>query len=54
MLEKMKWYAQAIAQQPDIRISLFPAFVEVADELALGWEQALAELPNVQMRLLPS
>lgn len=52
---KNEWYVQAIAQQPEeIQISLFPAFVEVADELALGWEEALAELPRVQTRLLPS
>lgn len=43
----MKWFTQAIAQQPAIQIKLFPNFVEVADELALGWEEALRELPSV-------
>lgn len=49
----MKWFTQAIAQQPAIQIKLFPNFVEVADELALGWEEALRELPSVQTQLLP-
>jgi len=53
MLNKMKWSTQAIALPPAIQVTLFPTFVEVADELALGWEEAFAELPHVEARLLP-
>jgi hypothetical protein len=47
-MNKIKWVTQAIAQSCDIQKSLFPDFVNVADELAIEWEMALDELndPN--------
>lgn len=44
MLEKLEWATRAIAQEPETQRTLFPSFVEVADELALAWEEALIEL----------
>ena len=35
--KKIKWILQALAQPAHIQISLFPNFVNVADELALEW-----------------
>ena len=54
MLERMQWFTQAIAQQPSTQIELFPEFVEVADELALGWEEAHRELQSIQAQLTPA
>lgn len=51
MLERMMWFAQAISQPDNIQVRLFPEFVEVADELALGWEQAFEELPIARTTL---
>lgn len=51
LLNKMKWIIQALAQQPDIQIALFPSFVNVPDELALIWEEALRELDNSKIVL---
>lgn len=39
-MEKMRRYARALAQPYEVQIKLFPGFVEVADELGLGWEEA--------------
>lgn len=41
---KIKWISQAIAQPCEVQKSLFPDFVNVADELAIEWETALEEL----------
>jgi hypothetical protein len=51
MLDRMMWCTQALAQPAETQISLFPAFVEVADELALSWEEAFQELQSVKERL---
>jgi hypothetical protein len=51
MLEKMKLAVQSIALPSHAQISLFPDFVEVADELALSWEESLNELPQVRDQL---
>jgi hypothetical protein len=40
MMKKLEWAARALAQPHDVQESLFPDFVEVADELALSWEEA--------------
>lgn len=48
------WFAQAIAQPANIQVQLFPEYAEVADELALGWEQALEELPSAHTTLTES
>lgn len=42
MLQRLKWFAQAIAQPSAIQIALFPEFVEVANELM----EALKTLPE--------
>lgn len=44
MLDKIKWAVQALAQPVEIQIGLFPDFVNVADELALTWEEAVYDL----------
>lgn len=44
MSDKIKWAVQALAQPAEIQIGLFPDFVNVADELALTWEEALGEI----------
>lgn len=54
MLERLRWFAQAIYQQPSVQIDLFPSFVEVADELALGWEEGIGELQSVKNQLTPA
>ncbi|XKM14527.1 hypothetical protein RCS94_04955 [Orbaceae bacterium ac157xtp] len=45
-MNKIKWVTQAIAQPCEIQKSLFPDFVNVADELAVEWEIALDELDD--------
>jgi len=54
MLEKLKWSVQAIAQPSAVQIQLFPEFVEVADELALRWEEAIQDLQVMRTHLLPA
>lgn len=39
-MEKLEWAARALAQPHDVQVSLFPYFVEVADELGLNWDEA--------------
>jgi hypothetical protein len=51
MLEKMKLAVQSIALPSNAQISLFPDFVEVADDLALSWEESMNELPHVRDQL---
>lgn len=51
MLEKIKQSTQALAQSAHIQVDLFPDFVEVADELALCWEEALKELATANEKL---
>lgn len=48
MLERLRWSAQAIAQPSTVQIELFPEFVEVADELALVWEEAIQDLDGIR------
>lgn len=43
-MNKIKWITQAIAQPCEVQKSLFPDFVNVADNLAVEWEMALDEL----------
>lgn len=51
-MNKIKWVTQAIAQSCDIQKSLFPDFVNVADELAVEWEMALDELNDLNIAYL--
>ena len=39
MVEKMYYIVQALAQPAQIQEDLYPYFVEVADELAIDWEE---------------
>lgn len=41
MLSKLKWIIQALAVPAAEQVRLFPDFVNVADELALIWEEVL-------------
>ncbi|QXH40982.1 hypothetical protein [Pseudomonas sessilinigenes] len=41
MLSKLKWIIQALAVPAAEQVRLFPGFVNVADELALIWEEVL-------------
>lgn len=43
-MNKIKWITQAFAQNSEVQKSLFPDFVNVADELAVEWEIALDEV----------
>ena len=43
-MSKIKWVTQVFAQNSEVQKSLFPEFVNVADELAVEWEIALDEL----------
>ncbi|MTW14585.1 hypothetical protein GM658_28655 [Pseudoduganella eburnea] len=54
MLERLRWSAQSIAQPSAVQIALFPEFVEVADELALGWEEAIHDLKGICTHLQPA
>lgn len=40
-MEKFEWYVRAMAQPSEVQMGLFPSFVAVADELALGWEETM-------------
>lgn len=51
-MNKIKWVTQAIAQPCKIQKSLFPDFVNVADELAVDWELALDELNDPCIAIL--
>lgn len=44
MLSKLKWIIQALAIPASEQVRLFPSFVNVADELALIWEDVLEGL----------
>lgn len=44
MLSKLKWIIQALAISAAEQVRLFPDFVNVADELALIWEEVLDSL----------
>lgn len=49
-MNKIKWITQAFAQNSEVQKSLFPDFVNVADELAVEWEVALDEVnENVEL-----
>jgi len=43
-MNNIKWITQAFAQDSDVQKSLFPDFVNVADELAIEWEIALDDV----------
>ncbi|ACX86276.1 hypothetical protein F6Q07_22855 [Pectobacterium parmentieri] len=43
-MNKIKWITQVFAQDSEVQKSLFPNFVNVADELAVEWEIALDEV----------
>ncbi|GAB1440065.1 hypothetical protein MASR2M36_28470 [Providencia sp.] len=40
-MEKLEWITRASMQSSDTQMSLFPDFVNVADQLAVEWEIAL-------------
>jgi len=42
-MERIEWITRAFAQSSIVQKSLFPDFVNVADELAVEWEIALEE-----------
>ena len=44
IMNKLKWITQVIALPYETQKSLFPDFVNVADEIAIEWEMALDEL----------
>ena len=43
MHKKFYHAVQVLAQPPNVQEALFPDFVEVPDELALNWEEALRD-----------
>ncbi|MDA8490968.1 hypothetical protein, partial [Kluyvera sp. Awk 3] len=45
-MERIEWVTRAFAQSSTVQKSLFPDFVNVADELALEWELALEDINN--------
>ncbi|ELY9421823.1 hypothetical protein NMY27_11110 [Cronobacter dublinensis subsp. beijingensis] len=45
-MERFEWITRAFAQSSNVQKSLFPDFVNVADELAVEWEIALEETNN--------
>lgn len=51
MLYKLEWATRALAQHADVQISLYPNFVETADELALAWEEAVEYLSGNKISL---
>lgn len=51
MFRKLKWIVQALASAAPDQIKLFPGFVNVADELALIWEDVLNDLGNLAREL---
>lgn len=46
-MSRLEWIVRALSQPHDVQERLFPNFVEVADELALNWEEALSPYLNV-------
>ncbi|ENN8378888.1 hypothetical protein ACAX46_004358 [Providencia rettgeri] len=48
-MEKLEWVARAFMQPNKIQESLFPDYVNVADQLAVEWELAL---DNINYELL--
>lgn len=50
-MDKIKWITQAIAQPSHIQKSLFPDFVNVADQLAVEWEVAFNESEQMKAEL---
>ena len=46
MKEHFEWSVRALAQPSDVQRSLFPSFVEVADELALDFDEHYRDLPS--------
>lgn len=51
LFRKLKWIVQALASAAPEQIKLFPGFVNVADELALIWEDVLNDLDNLARKL---
>lgn len=43
-MEKLEWVTRAFMQSSDTQMSLFPDFVNVADQLAVEWEIALDDI----------
>ncbi|MCG7368708.1 hypothetical protein MHZ90_21700 [Pantoea sp. ACRSH] len=43
-MERIEWITRAFAQSSTVQESLFPDFVNVADELAVEWELALEDI----------
>ena len=46
-MTRLEWAVSALSQPYEIQEQLFPEFVEVADELALNWEEAMGPYLNV-------
>jgi hypothetical protein len=53
MLEDLKWATLALTREADSQRALFPDFVLVTDELALGWEDALLRAQNAKQDWTP-
>lgn len=51
LFRRLKWIVQALASAAPEQIKLFPGFVNVADELALIWENVLNDLDNLAREL---
>ncbi|MBQ0215642.1 hypothetical protein KAH51_19675 [Proteus vulgaris] len=43
-MKQLEWITRAFMQPSNIQISLFPDFVNVADQLAVEWEIALDDI----------
>ncbi len=43
-MEKLEWITRTFMQSSDTQMSLFPDFVNVADQLAVEWEIALDDI----------
>lgn len=50
-MNRLKWIIQALSQPYEIQKTLFPDFVNIADELAGEWELALHELEENKSKL---
>lgn len=46
-MNRLEWAVRALSQPHDIQESMFPSFVEVADELALNFEEGLNRYVDV-------
>jgi len=52
-MQQFEWSVRALAQAPAVQRDLFPDFVEVADELALDFEERYRRLPTDIVHFTP-